>query len=196
MKPKNNTRLINLIRVYLITFAGIFILRLILGFGTLIVSFIRDGKLTFNNFTFIINNLIILPKGIIINPFLDGLIAILIGLIISTAIVAIVYYLLRFSENLLASEVLSKENGKYLRMCGILLSSVTFLNIAQKYIFNINTYTIFVVSSTTIKVLLAFLMIILGVVMHPLFWLGMFSILFGKIIDMATDVKQENDLTV
>ncbi|KAF0159459.1 MAG: hypothetical protein FD188_2208 [Ignavibacteria bacterium] len=195
MKATDNI-LIKSIRIYLITVGIIFILGLIIVFGSGLFSFLREGKSTFGRISFMGINLIIPPKGIIINPFIDGFTIILIGLIKCSAIIAIINYLYKFFENVLELEVLSKENGKYLKTCGILLSSVTFLHVVQSTFMNINMFNPIANSTSITKIALAFLLFVLNLVLHPLFWLGMFFILFGKIIDMASEVKQENDLTV
>jgi hypothetical protein len=196
MKKNPGYKLINFLKLYLITSGILLMLGIVLGFGTTIVSFIKDEKLTHDHFTFAKISLINPPQGIIINPFIDGLMTILIGLIISISIIAIIYYLLKFVKNLIVSEILIKENGKYLRMCGIILSMATTLYLAQDVFLNINMFNPIANSVGATKVILVFLMIVFSAVMHPMFWLGMFFILSGKILDMASDVKQENDLTV
>ncbi len=195
MEPKNN-KIIKGIRLYLLINGIFLVFVVVVGFGVTILSFIKSGSLTNDHFSSSKIKLIIPPKEIIISPFLDGLAAILIGLVIACSIIAIIYFLLKFSNNLIASQILCKENGKYLRLCGWILSFVTALYQTRDFLFNLNNNNAIANSSTVINILLVLIQLAFSAVMHPLFWLGMFAVLFGKILEMASEVKQENDLTI
>lgn len=195
MEPKKNI-LIKSIRIYLIIVGVIFVFGLIIVFGSSLFSFLRDGKSAISEASFMGISLLIPPKDIVISPFVDGLTVILIGSLKGVAIISIINYFYKFFENALELEILSKDNGKNLKISGILLSSVTLIHSAQITFLNINMFNPIANAPSLASIILSILMFLLSIGLHPLFWLGMFFVFFGKIIDMASEVKHENDLTI
>lgn len=195
MDPKKNT-LIKGIRLYLIINGILLMLAVIIGLVITMYMFLKEGKISHGHYSVGQIYLFVPFKETVLSPFLDGLITILIGLVISWSMLAIMAYLLKFSNNLISSKILCKENGYYLSRSGWILSFATFVYQTRDLLLNVNNNNIIANSTTAVKLIFAVFMIVFSAVMHPLFWLGMFAILFGKILDMASEVKQENDLTI
>jgi hypothetical protein len=195
MKNRENKRLVKYINVYLQVYGFIATLAIILGFGMAIASFVKNGKLNQEKFSMFKINLITPVKETIINPFIDGLVAITFGLLISLCVIVIVFYLLKFVKNIISSNLLIKENGRYLKIVGLILGVISFVLALQDMFLNLVIFN-HQSNSGLLNIIMYLVAPILFVAMVPLFWLGMFFILLGKILDNAAVVKQENDLTV
>jgi len=195
MNNHENNKLVKYINVYLRVYGFVATLAIIIGFGMTIASFVKNGKLNQEKFSMFKINLITPVKETIINPFIDGLVAITFGLLISLCVIVMVFYLLKFVKNIISSNLLIKENGQLLKTVGLVLAVISLVLAIQDMFINSVIFNYQGNLGLLNKIMYSVGPILL-IATFPLFWLGMFFILLGKILDNAAIVKQENDLTV
>ena len=193
---KNNSlRLIKYINIYLQIAKYILPAGIILGFVGMISSLLSHGMYNQSRFSVMGIKLIETPKKTAFSPFVDGIIITVIGIIIAAILIIIIFKFSRFIMNIRENNFLAEENGKLLKQNGLLIATFSIILMLQEIVLNLGSLVNKIPTWYEIMFMLL-IMPLLYVIMHPIFLLGMFFVLFGEIMLKASELKQENDLTV
>lgn len=194
MKKKNETKIIKFIKIYLeiVVISSPFIF--LLGYVSSIIGFAKTGELN-SSLRLLDIQILEAPKKTVFNQNSDGVIVLIIGFILFSLVWFAIKKLSDFIRNVVEGELISQENGKILKLAGVLVSCIGVSNSLRGVFINIPVMH----NAVTTGLLERLLILTIGAVfsiLHPLFVLGAFLYLLGIILSKAAIIKQENDLTV